>query len=67
MRHLFRGLDELLIETAFIGVSALVAIVIFSYALNSQLAHAVDGVPVAGPAVGGLRALVGQVATPAAG
>lgn len=58
----FRGLDEMLLETAFIGVSALVFIVAASYALNTTAAQAASGVPVVGTVVGGLRALVGQVA-----
>ncbi len=60
-RH-FKGLDELAIETAFIGVSAIVAIVVFSYALNSRLVTQLSGVPVVGSLVDGARAVVGQVA-----
>jgi hypothetical protein len=62
MRRLFRGLDEMLLETAFIGVSALVFIVVASYALNSSAAQAASGIPFVGPVVGGLHALVDQVA-----
>jgi hypothetical protein len=63
--HLHRrlkGLDELLIETAFIGVSAIVAIVVFSYALNSRPVQQLAGVPLVGPLVTGAQAVVGQVA-----
>lgn len=60
MRHL-KGLDELAIETAFIGVSAIVAIVAFAYVLNSRPAQMLTSVPVIGPGVSAVRAVVGQV------
>jgi hypothetical protein len=60
-RHL-RGLDELAIETAFIGVSAIVAIVVFAYALNSRPAQMLSQVPIAGAGVRAAQAVVGQVA-----
>ncbi len=62
MRRWLHGLDEMAIETAFIGVSALVFIVIASYALRTSAAERLEGVPVAGAAVAAARALVGQVA-----
>jgi hypothetical protein len=61
LRKLLRGLDEMALETAFVGVSALVFIVVASWALNSGAAQRLDGVPVVGPVLGGFRALVGQV------
>lgn len=61
-RRLLHGLDEMAIETAFIGVSALVFIVVAAYALNSAAASRLAGVPVLGAAVGAARTLVGQVA-----
>ena len=60
-RHL-KGLDELAIETAFIGVSAIVAIVVFSYALNSRPVQQLAAVPFVGTLVTGAQAVVGQVA-----
>jgi hypothetical protein len=60
-RHL-KGLDELAIETAFIGVSAIVAIVVFSYALNSRPVQALARVPFVGAGVTAAQAVVGQVA-----
>jgi hypothetical protein len=60
-RH-FKGLDDLAMETAFIGVSAVVAIVVFSYALNSRPVQAVSNVPFLGALLNGARAVVGQVA-----
>lgn len=63
--HLHRslkGLDDLAMETAAIGVSAIVAIVVFSYALNSRPVTALSNVPFVGALVTGLRAVVGQVA-----
>ncbi|MDE2620633.1 MAG: hypothetical protein KGL54_10775 [Sphingomonadales bacterium] len=62
MRRMLHGLDELAIETAFIGVSALVFIVVAAYALNSAAASRLEGVPLVGAAVGAARTLVGQVA-----
>lgn len=57
-----KGFDELALWTAYIGVSAIVAIIVFSYALNSRLVQSLSGVPVVGTAVTGLQAAVGQVA-----
>ena len=57
-----KGLDELAIETAFIGVSAIVAIVVFSYALNSRPVQQLTSVPFVGPVVSAAQAVVGQVA-----
>lgn len=62
MRRWLHGLDEMAIETAFIGVSALVFIVLASYALRSAPAQRLEAVPVVGAAVGAARTLVGQVA-----
>jgi hypothetical protein len=61
LRH-FKGLDDLAMETAFIGVSAIVAIVVFSYALNSQPVQQLARVPFVGPLVTGAQTAVGQVA-----
>jgi hypothetical protein len=61
LRHL-KGLDELAVETAFIGVSAIVAIVVFAYALNSSPAQRLASVPFVGALVRGGQAVVGQVA-----
>lgn len=66
MRRWLHGLDELVVETLYIGVSAIVAIVILSYLLNSQPAHALDSVPLVGKGIAGVRSLVGQVAGPPA-
>lgn len=66
MRRWLHGLDELVVETLYIGVSALVAIVILSYLVNTGPAHALDGVPIVGRGVAGVRSLVGQVAGPPA-
>jgi hypothetical protein len=60
-RHL-KGLDELAIETFFIGVSAVIAIVVFAYALNSRPAQTLSGVPYVGAGVRAAQAVVGQVA-----
>jgi len=60
LRHL-KGLDELAIETAFIGVSAIVAIVIFAYALNSAPAQRLASVPFVGAGIRGGQAVVGQI------
>ena len=57
-----KGLDELAIETAFIGVSAIVAIVVFAYALNSGPAQRLASVPFVGAGVRGAQTVVGQVA-----
>lgn len=62
MRRLVRGLDEMALESAFIGVSALVFIVLLAYAVNSSAADRLEGVPLVGQLVGGVRALVGVVA-----
>jgi hypothetical protein len=62
VRRYLHGLDEMAIETAFIGVSALVFIVVVAYALQTSAARSLEGVPVLGAAIGGARALVGQVA-----
>ncbi len=62
MRRWLHGLDEMAIETAFIGVSALVFIVVASYALRTSAAQRLEAVPVVGAAVGAARTLVGQVA-----
>lgn len=62
MRRLVRGLDEMALESAFIGVSALVFIVLLAYAVNSSAANRLEGVPLVGQLVGGVRALVGVVA-----
>lgn len=61
MRRLFRGLDEMVIETAFVGLSALVFLVVLSWGLNSGAAHRLDQVPLVGSGIAGFRALVGQV------
>lgn len=61
MRRLLRGLDEMALESAFIGVSSLVFIVVASWALNSSASHQLDRIPVLGQVVGGARVLVGQV------
>jgi hypothetical protein len=60
-RHL-KGLDELAVETAFIGVSAIVAIVVFAYALNSRPAQQLSTVPFVGAGVRAAQAVVGQIA-----
>jgi hypothetical protein len=57
-----KGLDELAIETAFIGVSAIVAIVVFAYALNSRPVQQLSSVPFVGAGVRAAQAVVGQVA-----
>lgn len=62
MRRLIRGLDEMALESAFIGVSALVFIVLLAYAVNTSAANRLEGVPLVGQLVGGVRALVGVVA-----
>lgn len=62
MRHLARGLDEMALESAFIGVSALVFIVLLAYAVNSSAANRLEGVPLVGQLVVGVRSLVGVVA-----
>lgn len=62
MRRILGGLDELAIETAFIGVSALVFIVVAAWALRTPAAQRLDSVPVLGAVVGAARTLVGQVA-----
>ena len=62
MRRWLHGLDEMAIETAFIGLSALVFIVVAAYALNTSAAQRLEGVPLVGTAVGAARTLVGQVA-----
>jgi hypothetical protein len=62
LHRYLKGLDELAMETAAIGVSAIIAIVVFSYALNSRPVQSLASVPVVGPVVTGLRAVVGQVA-----
>ncbi len=62
MRRLFHGLDEMVLESAFIGVSALVFIVLLAYAVNTSAANRLEGVPLVGPVVGGVRTLVGVVA-----
>lgn len=63
MRHL-RGLDEMVLETAFVGLSSLVFLVVLAFALNSEGARRLESLPIAGQIVGGLRALVGQVVNP---
>jgi hypothetical protein len=57
-----KGLDNLALGTAYIGVSAVVAIVILSYALNSRLIQGLTGVPVVGTGITALQAAFGQVA-----
>lgn len=64
MRRLVGNLDEMALETAFIGVSALVFIVVATTALNSAPARRLEDVPLLGRAVTGARALVGSVANP---
>ncbi|MGD0020479.1 MAG: hypothetical protein ABSD62_14650 [Candidatus Limnocylindrales bacterium] len=60
--HAFKGLDDTAMETAYIGVSAIVAIVVFAYILNSPLAQRLASVPFVGRLVTGGQAVVGQVA-----
>lgn len=62
MRRWLHGMDEMALETAFIGVSALVFIVVAAYALNTSAARRLEGVPIVGAALNGARTLVGQVA-----
>ena len=60
MHKVLRGLDELVLETAYIGVSAIVAIVVFAYALNTAPAQQLARVPFVGRGVSGLRAVFGK-------
>ena len=62
MRRWLHGMDEMALETAFIGVSALVFIVVAATALNSSAARSLEGAPVIGTVLRGARSLVGQVA-----
>jgi hypothetical protein len=57
-----RGLDEMVLETAYIGFSALVFIVVLSYALNSGPARALEGAPLIGGVIRAVRALNASVA-----
>jgi hypothetical protein len=59
--HHLRGLDEMALETAFIGLSSLVFIVVLATAVNTEVARRLDSVPLVGRVVEGVRALVGQV------
>lgn len=61
MRRWFRGIDDLAIETAYVGVSALIALVVMSWAINSATARRLDSVPFVGKVTSGFRALVAQV------
>ena len=64
MPRWLRGLDDMVFETAYLGVSALVAIVVFAYALGSPPARALEGVPLLGSGIRALRSLVAAVANP---
>lgn len=61
-RRLLHGLDEMALETAFIGLSAIVFIVVLAHALSSTPVRRLDSVPLVGQGLEGIRALVGQVA-----
>jgi hypothetical protein len=50
------------LETAFIGLSAIVFIVVLAHALSSTPVRRLDSVPLVGQGLEGIRALVGQVA-----
>ncbi len=60
MHKALRGLDELAVRTAFLGVSAVVAITVFAYALNTAPVQQLARVPVVGRGVTGLRAVFGK-------
>lgn len=62
MRRYLGNLDEMALETAFIGLSALVFIVVAAYALDSDASRRLEAVPGIGRAVTAARALVGSVA-----
>ena len=62
MRRLFEGLTDLGVETAYIGVSAILAIVVMAYALNTAPAQQLARVPFVGRGVTGLRAVFGKIA-----
>ena len=61
LHKLFRGIDEMALETVYIAVSAAVGLVVIVYLLNMKPVTALDGVPGVGWGLRSLRALFGSV------
>lgn len=61
-----RRLGDYLVDVAAIGLAAAITIIVIGRALDSSLGHALDGVPVAGDLINGIRAEWQQVYDPTA-
>ena len=62
--HLFRGIDELLLETGAVTVMAVVGLLLLSHALHTGIADRLEKVPFGGQVVGGARVAVDAIVTP---
>ncbi len=57
-RGAFRGFDEMVLEVAWIGAAAVVAIALYRLMFNNSVAARLQAVPFAGPVVTSLQTLV---------
>jgi hypothetical protein len=62
--HIFRGLDELLLEVGAVTAMAVVGLVVVSHAVHTGTAERLTTVPVVGAVVGGVRVAVDSIVTP---